>query len=73
MTDYFQFTLSSPDLIALMTDNVEFFFLGKMAAGKSTLTRNWAVRGNAVLLVQDDFLNALFPGEITDIPAFVDR
>jgi len=32
-----------------------------------------AVRENAVLLVQDDFLNALFPGEITDIPAFVDR
>jgi len=25
------------------------------------------------LLVQDDFLNALFPGEITDIPSFVNR
>jgi predicted kinase len=47
------------------------FFCGKMAAGKSTLARNLAVRENAVLLVQDDFLNALFPGEITDIPAFV--
>ena len=47
------------------------FFLGKMAAGKSTLTRNLAVRGNAFLLVQDDFLNALFAGEITDIPDFV--
>jgi predicted kinase len=30
-----------------------------------------AVRENAVLLVQDDFLNALFPGEFTDIPGFV--
>src|SRR5262250_1108756 len=49
------------------------FLCGKMAAGKSTLARDLAVRGNAVLLVQDDFLNALFPGEITDIPAFVDR
>ena len=47
------------------------FFCGKMAAGKSTLARDLAVRENAVLLVQDDFLNALFPGEITDIPGFV--
>jgi hypothetical protein len=30
-----------------------------------------AARENASLLVQDDFLNALFPGEITDIPGFV--
>jgi len=44
-----------------------------MAAGKSTLARDLAVRENAVLLVQGDFLNALFPGDITDIPAFVDR
>jgi predicted kinase len=49
------------------------FFCGKMAAGKSTLARDLAVRGNAVLFVQDDFLNALFPGEITDISSFVNR
>ena len=42
-----------------------------MAAGKSTLARDLADRENAVLLVQDDFLSALFPGEITDIPGFV--
>src|ERR1700741_5302230 len=47
------------------------FFCGKMAAGKATLARNLAVRENAVLLVQDDFLNALFPGEVTDIPGFL--
>jgi predicted kinase len=47
------------------------FFCGKMAAGKSTLARDLAFRENAVLLVQDDFLDALFPGEITDIPGFV--
>ena len=47
------------------------FFCGKMAAGKSALARDLAVRENAVLLVQDDFLDALFPGEITDIPGFV--
>jgi len=47
------------------------FFCGKMAAGKSTLARNFADRENAVLFVQDDLLEALFPGEITDIQAFV--
>src|SRR5215469_7482797 len=36
------------------------FFCGKMAAGKSSLARDLAVRENAVLLVQDDFLNACF-------------
>src|SRR5262245_18103621 len=46
---------------------------GKMAAVKSILARYLAVGGDAVLLVQDDFLSALFPGEITDIPAFVER
>jgi predicted kinase len=47
------------------------FFCRKMAAGKSTLARDLADRENAVLLVQDDLLEALFPGEITDIQAFV--
>jgi predicted kinase len=46
------------------------FFCGKMAAGKSTLARDLANRENTVLLVQDDFLDALFPGEIADIQAF---
>src|SRR5687768_8532859 len=47
------------------------FLCGKMAAGKSTLARELARRENAVLLVQDEFLDRLFPGEITDIPGFV--
>jgi len=47
------------------------FFCGKMAAGKSTLARELAERENAVLLVQDELLDTLFPGEITDIPGFV--
>ena len=44
---------------------------GKMAAGKTTLSRELAVRENAILLAQDDFLAALYPGEILDIPDFV--
>jgi predicted kinase len=47
------------------------FFCGKMAAGKSTLARELALRENTVHLVQDEFLAALFPGEITDIQGFV--
>jgi len=47
------------------------FLCGKMAAGKSTLARDLAKRENAILLVQDEFLDALFPGEITDLPGFV--
>jgi predicted kinase len=49
------------------------FLCGKMAAGKSTLSRQLAEREQAMLFVQDEFLAALFPGEIVDIPAFVAR
>lgn len=55
-----------------MSDSAKLvFFCGKMAAGKSTLARDLANRENTVLLVQDDFLEALFPGEIVDIPGFL--
>jgi len=47
------------------------FLCGKMAAGKSTLAIGLAERENAVLLVQDQFLDSLYPDEITDIPGFV--
>lgn len=47
------------------------FFCGKMAAGKSTLSRELAAREDAVLLVQDELLERLFPGEIVDVPGFV--
>jgi predicted kinase len=47
------------------------FMCGKMASGKSTLARELAAQENAVLLVQDELLNHLFPGEITDISEFV--
>ncbi len=48
-----------------------FLLCGKMAAGKSTLARALARREGAVLLVQDEFLERLFPGEIVDVPSFV--
>ncbi|MGE5813053.1 MAG: AAA family ATPase [Acidobacteriota bacterium] len=47
------------------------FLCGKMAAGKSTLARDLAQRGQAVLLREDEFLERLFPGEITSVQAYV--
>jgi predicted kinase len=55
-----------------MTSKAKLLFLcGKMAAGKSTLASALALQENAVLLVQDDFLDRLYPGEIVGIPDFV--
>ena len=48
-----------------------YFMCGKMAAGKSTHARDLARKKNAVLFVQDEFLDALYPGEIRDIKDFV--
>jgi predicted kinase len=45
-------------------------FCGKMAAGKSTLAKRLAADEGAVLLVQDDWLERLWPGEIVDVPAY---
>ena len=47
------------------------FFCGKMAAGKSTLSRELASKEDAVLLVEDEFLERLFPGQISDVAAYV--
>lgn len=48
-----------------------YFMCGKMAVGKSTHARELARATNAVLLVQDEFLGALYPGEIQSIQDFV--
>lgn len=49
-----------------------YFPCGKMAAGKSTLARELARRHDAVLLVQDQLLEALFLGDIIDVAAFLE-
>jgi predicted kinase len=48
-----------------------YFMCGKMAAGKSTYAKELAQSKNAVLLIQDQLLEALYPGEIRTIPDFV--
>lgn len=44
-----------------------------MAAGKSTLARQIAAHESALLLVEDHFLVALYPGEVTDVAAYITR
>ena len=48
-----------------------YFMCGKMAAGKTTYARELAQTKNAVLLIQDEFLDTLYPGEIRSIQDFV--
>ena len=48
-----------------------YFVCGKMAAGKSTLAKELARVHSAVLLNQDDWLAALYPGEILNISGYV--
>ena len=48
-----------------------YFVCGKMAAGKSTYARELAQTRNAVLLIQDEFLDTLYSGEIRSIQDFV--
>ena len=47
------------------------FFCGKMAAGKSTLSRKLAEKNNAILLVEDEWLSQLFPDEIATIADYI--
>jgi predicted kinase len=48
-----------------------YLLCGKMAAGKSTLSRELADRHGAIRLVQDEWLGHLFPGDVVDVPAYV--
>ncbi|MGZ9059877.1 MAG: AAA family ATPase [Burkholderiaceae bacterium] len=47
------------------------FVCGKMAAGKSTLSKELAAQEDTLLLEQDELLMALFPEEIVDLASFV--
>ena len=48
------------------------FFCGKMAAGKSTLAKRLTERENAVLLVQDELSEALFPGLVVNVASYLE-
>ncbi len=44
---------------------------GKIGAGKSTLTRQLAAAPATVLISEDAWLDALYPGEIHELPDYV--
>jgi predicted kinase len=48
-----------------------YFMCGKMAAGKTTFARQLARTNDAILLIQDEFLEALYPGEIQSLQDFI--
>lgn len=47
------------------------FFCGKMGSGKSTLSAKIARERGAVLISEDEWLAALFPGEIKDFNDYI--
>jgi predicted kinase len=48
------------------------FFCGKMAAGKSTLARQLAARENAMRVVQDEWIDALYPGMVVNVATYIE-
>lgn len=48
------------------------FFCGKMAAGKSTLSKRIAQEQNAVLLSEDEWLESLYPNKIKTLAHYIE-
>jgi len=48
------------------------FFCGKMASGKSTLAKQLTERENAILLVQDELSEMLFPGLVVNVATYLE-
>ncbi len=48
------------------------FFCGKMAAGKSTLAKQLADQENAVLMIQDELSDTLFPGLVVNVATYLE-
>jgi predicted kinase len=47
------------------------FFCGKMGAGKSTKSREIALERNAVLLSEDEWLEAIYPNKISSLDDYI--
>ncbi|HUQ90008.1 MAG TPA: ATP-binding protein [Vicinamibacterales bacterium] len=48
------------------------FLCGKMAAGKSTLARDLAARQKAMLFVQDDWVDTLYPNSVVNVATYLE-
>lgn len=53
------------------TKTTLFLVSGKIASGKSTLTKQLANQNDALLICQDDWLSTLFPDEIRTLEDYV--
>ncbi len=47
------------------------FFCGKMGAGKSTKSKEYAIENNAVLISEDEWLSALYPQQISSFDDYI--
>jgi predicted kinase len=47
------------------------FFCGKMGAGKSTKSKEFAFENNAVLISEDEWLSALYPQQISSFDDYI--
>ena len=54
------------------TKGTLLFMCGKMASGKSTLARTLAEREHAMLFVQDDWVDALYPGAVVNVATYLE-
>ncbi len=48
-----------------------FFFCGKMGAGKSTKSKSLAAENSAILISEDDWLSAHYPGQIQTFDDYI--
>ena len=54
-----------------MNSGTLIFFCGKMGAGKSTRSKVIATERNAILISEDEWLEKLYPGEISTFDDYV--
>ena len=54
-----------------MSKGVLTFFCGKMGAGKTAKSREIAQKRNAVLLSEDEWLEAIYPNKIASLEAYI--
>ncbi len=54
-----------------MSKGILTFFCGKMGAGKTTKAREIAQEGNAVLLSEDEWLEAIYPNKIASLEDYI--
>ena len=54
-----------------MNSGTLIFFCGKMGAGKSTKSKEVAAERNAILISEDEWLENLYPGEISTFDDYV--